>query len=111
MIDILLKFKDKYQAATIGEQLGYTTNDPVTGEWVTTTATLTLAICVIGEHYYPDGTTTTGLDGTLIPVMKGDSQYWVMVRSMIDIPLPSEIMPFIISRNPNDPMIPTQCWA
>ena len=50
MIDILLKFQSQEQAGLIGEQLGYTTRDPETGEWNTTQATLTLAICVIGVH-------------------------------------------------------------
>ena len=111
MIDILLKFDSQQQAGLIGEQLGYTTRDPETGEFHTTQATLTLAICVIGQHYYPDGTTTTGLDGETVPVLKGDNQYWVMVRSLIEIPLPPEILPFIVARDPGNPEIPTQIWA
>ena len=111
MIDILLKFESEDQAAAIGEQLGYTVRDPETDKWVTTTATLTLAICVIGQHYYPDGTTTTGMSGETVPVLKGDNQYWVMVRSLIEIPLPVEILPFIVARDPGNPEIPTQIWA
>ena len=111
MIDVLLQFASEDQAAAIGEQLGYTVRDPKTDKWVTTTATLTLAICVIGEHYYPDGTTTTGPHGDTVPVLKGDSQYWVMVRSLIEIPLPPEILPFIVARDPGNPEIPTQIWA
>ena len=111
MIDVLLQFASEDQAAAIGEQLGYTVRDPETDKWVTTTATLTLAICVIGEHYYPDGTTTTGLHGETVPVLRGDSQYWVMVRSLIEIPLPPEILPFIGARDLNNPEIPTQIWA
>lgn len=111
MIDVLLKFESEDQAAAIGEQLGYTVRDPETGAWVTTTATLTLAICVIGEHYYPDGTTTTGPHGETVPVLKGDNQYWVMVRSLIEIPLPVEILPFIVARDSSNPEIPTQIWA
>ena len=53
MIDILLQFASEDQAAAIGEQLGYTVRDPETGAWVTTTATLTLAICVIGQALLP----------------------------------------------------------
>lgn len=111
MIDILLKFESENQAALIGEQIGYTTRDPKTGAWATTTATLTLAICVIGQHYYPDRTTTTGLSGETVLVLRGDNQYWVMVRSLIEIPLPPEIVPFIVERNPSNPEIPTQVWA
>ena len=49
MIDVLLKFANQTQAAQVGQALGYTTQDPETGEWQTTQATETLAICVIGE--------------------------------------------------------------
>ena len=60
MIDVLLKFANQTQAAQVGQALGYTTQDPETGEWHTTQATETLAICVIGEHWVPTGETTTG---------------------------------------------------
>ena len=111
MIDILLKFDSQEQAGLIGEQLGYTTRDPETGAWNTTQATLTLAICVIGVHYYPDGTTTEGQNGEQIPNLVADNQYWVMVRSLVDIDLPPEILPFIVEPNPEDPTIPNQRWA
>lgn len=111
MLDVLLKFPDRQTAALVGEQLGYTTIDPETGEINTTQATLTLAICVIGVHYYPDGTTTEGPNGEQIPNLKADNQYWVMVRSLVDMDLPPEILPFIVERNPDDPTIPNQTWA
>lgn len=111
MIDLLLKFQSQEQAALIGEQLGYTTRDPETGEFHTTQATLTLAICVIGVHYYPDGTTTEGPNGEQIPNLVADNQYWVMVRSLEDIALPPEIQPFIVERNPDDPTQPQNRWA
>lgn len=111
MIDLLLKFDSQEQAGLIGEQLGYTTRDPETGAWNTTQATLTLAICVIGVHYYPDGTTTEGPNGEQIPNLKADNQYWVMVRSLVDIDLPPEILPFVVERNSDDPTIPNQTWA
>ena len=111
MIDLLLKFDSQQQAGLIGEQLGYTTRDPETGEFNTTQATLTLAICVIGMHYYPDGTTTTGPNGEQVPNLVADNQYWVMVRSLVDMAIPPEIQPFIIERNPEDPTQPQQRWA
>jgi len=111
MLDVLLKFPDRQTAAVVGEQLGYTTIDPETGEISTTQATLTLAICVIGVHYYPDGTTTEGPNGEQIPNLKADNQYWVMVRSLVDIDIPPEILPFIVEPNPEDPTIPNQRWA
>ena len=111
MQDLLLKFDSQEQAGLIGEQLGYTTRDPETGEFHTTQATLTLAICVIGVHYYPDGTTTEGPNGEQIPNLKADNQYWVMVRSLVDIEIPPEIQPFIVERDPNNPQIPNQQWA
>lgn len=110
MQDLLLKFDSQEQAGLIGEQLGYTTRDPETGAWNTTQATLTLAICVIGVHYYPDGT-TEGPNGEQIPNLKADNQYWVMVRSLVDMDLPPEILPFIVERNPDDPTQPQQRWA
>jgi len=111
MIDLLLKFDSQEQAGLIGEQLGYTTRDPETGEFHTTQATLTLAICVIGVHYYPDGTFTEGQNGEQIPNLKADNQYWVMVRSLVDMDLPPEILPFIVEPNPEDQTIPNQSWA
>ena len=111
MIDLLLKFQSQEQAGLVGEQLGYTTRDPETGEFHTTQATLTLAICEIGVHYYPDGTTTKGPNGEQVPNLVADNQYWVMVRSLEDIALPPEIQPFIVERNPNDPTQPQQRWA
>lgn len=108
MIDLLLKFNSQEQAGLIGEQLGYTTRDPETGEWNTTQATLTLAICVIGVHYYPD---PVEVDEEGNPVLKADNQYWVMVRSLVDIEIPPEIQPFIVERDPDDPTQPQQRWA
>ena len=108
MLDVLLKFPDRQTAAVVGEQLGYTTIDPETGAWNTTQATLTLAICVIGVHYYPD---PVEVDAEGNPVLKADNQYWVLVRSLVDIDIPPEIQPFIVERNPDDPTIPNQSWA
>lgn len=108
MQDLLLKFDSQEQAGLIGEQLGYTTRDPETGEFHTTQATLTLAICIIGVHYYPD---PVEVDAEGNPVLKADNQYWVMVRSLVDMDLPPEILPFIVERNPDDPTQPQQTWA
>ncbi len=111
MIDLLLKFQSQEQAGLVGEQLGYTTRDSETGEFQTTQATLTLAICVIGVHYYPDGTTSEGPNGEQVPNLVADNQYWVMVRSLVDMAIPPEIQPFIVERNPSDPTQPQQNWA
>lgn len=111
MIDLLLKFQSQEQAGLIGEQLGYTTRDPETGEFHTTQATLDLAICVIGVHHYPDGTTREGPNGEQVPNLVADNQYWVMVRSLVDMVIPPEIQPFIVEPNPEDPTIPNQRWA
>lgn len=108
MLDILLKFPDRQTAALVGEQLGYTTIDTETGEISTTQATLTLAICVIGSHSYPD---PTDLDEEGNPKLKADNQYWVMVRSLVDMEIPPEVQPFVVERNPDDPTIPNQQWA
>ena len=108
MQDLLLKFDSQEQAGLIGEQLGYTTRDPETGEFHTTQATLTLAICIIGVHYYPD---PVEVDAEGNPVLKADNQYWVMVRSLVDMPIPAEIEPFIVERNLDDSTQPQQRWA
>lgn len=111
MIDLLLKFPSQEVAAQVGQGLGYSTQNPETGEWRTTQATLDLAICVIGEHFAPTGETTTGPSGEPVPVMAGDGKWWVMVRSLVEIELPAEILPFIVERDPTDPAIPNQVWA
>lgn len=109
--DVLLRFDSQLQAAQIGQALGYSTQDLETGEWETTQATLDLAICVIGEHYAPTGGTTEGPSGEPVLVMAGDGKWWVMVRSLVEIELPAEILPFIVERDPTDPAIPNQVWA
>lgn len=111
MIDLLLKFPSQLVAAQVGQGLGYSVQDPETGEWQTTQATLDLAICVIGEHYIPTGETTTGPMGEPVPVMAGDGQWWVMVRSLVDMPIPAEIQPFIVQPDLADATIPNRVWA
>lgn len=111
MIDLLLKFPSQLVAAQVGQALGYSTQDTDTGEWKTTQATLDLAICVIGEHYKPTGETTTGPSGEPVPVYAGDGHWWVMVRSLIEIELPAQILPYIVERDPENPAIPNQVWA
>lgn len=97
MIDVLLRFPSRDVAAQIGAAMGYTTLGE-DGEWKTTEATLTLAVCVIGQHY-------TGNP----PV--GDGKWWVMVRSLIDIPVPDSILQFVVPRDPNNSAIPGNIWA
>lgn len=111
MIDLLLKFPSQLVAAQIGQGLGYSTQDLETGEWSTTQATLELGICVIGEHYIPTGETTEGPTGEPVPVLAGDGQWWVMVRSLVDMAIPAEIQPFIVQPNPSDQAIPNRVWA
>jgi hypothetical protein len=111
MIDVLLKFPSQEVAAQVGQGLGYSTQDPKTGEWRTTQATLDLAICVIGEHYAPTGETTEGPSGEPVLVMAGDGKWWVMVRSLVDMAIPAEIQSFIVVPDPANPAIPNQVWA
>ena len=109
--DVLLRFDTQTQAAQIGQALGYSTQDLDTGEWQTTQATLELAICVIGEHYAPTGETTEGPNGEQVPVFAGDGKWWVMVRSLVEIELPVQILPYIVERDPANLAIPNQVWA
>ena len=111
MIDLLLRFPSQQVAAQVGAQLGYSKQDPVSGLWHTTQATLELGICVIGEHYYPNGQTTQGPNGEALPVYVGDDQWWVMVRSLIDMAIPEQITPFIVTPDPENPLIPNRTWA
>ncbi len=91
MIDLLLRFPSQNAAAQVGQGLGYTTPDGQ-GGWNTTEATLTLAVCVIGEH-------------------NGDGKWWVMVRSLVDMPVPEVIAPYIVTPDPENPAIPQRVWA
>jgi len=109
--DVLLRFDSQFQAAQVGQALGYSTQDPETGDWQTTQATLDLAICVIGEHYTPTRETTMGPNGDSVPVLAGDGKWWVMVRSLVEIELPAQILPYIVERDPANPAIPNQVWA
>lgn len=111
MMDVLLRFPSREAAIQVGAALGYTVQDPETGEWVTTQATLTLAVCVIGEHPIPTGETTTGPNGEPVPVYTGDGNWWVMVRSLEDLEIPEAILPFIVQPNPADSTIPNRVWA
>ena len=97
MIDLLLKFPSQNSAAQVGQALGYTVSDG-SGGWRTTEATLNLAVYVIGAHYNHE-------------LSAYDSNWWVMVRSLADIPVPQAITPYIVERDPNNAAIPGHRWA
>ena len=115
MIDVLLGFPTFDIATQIGVALGYTTVDDLENPQVIDTikATHDMAICVIGEHWIPNGE----VDGEGNPVMVGDGKWWVLVRSLIDIELPETIMPFVawVSTSgepmPDDVATPKRHWA
>ena len=102
MIDVLLRFPSQEVAAQIGAGMGYSMPDGQ-GGWKTTQATLTLGICVIGEHFRPGPTPADP--------WVGDGQWWVMVRSLVDIPIPDAVAQFVVPRDPTNPAIPNQKWA
>jgi len=54
---------------------------------------------------------TEGPNGEPLPVFAGDGKWWVMVRSLVEMALPEQILPFIVERNPIDPSIPNRVWA
>lgn len=110
MIDVLLCFPDYNVAADVGVSLGFTSQNQ-DGTYKTTQATETLAICVIGEHYYPNGELFENEDGTGIPVLIGDGNWWVMVRSLVEMPIPEQIEQFIIEPDPENNLIPNIRWA
>jgi hypothetical protein len=95
MIDVLLCFPSRDIAGQIGVALGYSKVDAEKG-FVTTQATLSLAVCVIGEHFVGE---------------EGDGKYWVMVRSLADINIPEQIKSFIVEPDENNPAIPKNRWA
>ncbi len=90
MIDLLLCFPSQTAAAQVGQALGFTMPDG-NGGWNTTEATLTLAVSVIGEH-------------------NGDGKWWVLVRSLVEMPIPDAITPYIVTPDPNNPAIPKRDW-
>ena len=102
MIDVLLCFPSQTVAAQVGAAMGYSVADG-NGGWKTTQATLTLGICVIGEHFRPGATPAD-------PWI-GDGKWWVMVRSLVDMSIPPEVAQFVVARDPSNPAIPNQKWA
>jgi hypothetical protein len=110
MIDLFLKFDSREQAISIGEQLGYTTWNSEINDWLTV-GTENMLVCVIGSHFYPDGTMVEDPYGNLIPHKISDGKYWVMLRDMNDTPIPPEVQPLVVYPNPDDPMVPQQRWA
>lgn len=110
MIDLLLCFPNYTTAAQVGVALGFTEQNG-DGTFRTTQAAQTLAICVIGEHWYPSGQTITGDRGQTIPVFVGDGQWWVMVRSLVEMPVPEAIQSYIVTPDSQNPLIPNQRWA
>lgn len=97
MIDVLLCFPSRNAAAQIGQAMGYT-RPKGDGDWETTEATITLAVCIIGEHWYGDPPA-------------GDGKFWVMVRSLVPMEIPGAILPYIIQPDPNNSAIPNRVWA
>lgn len=57
-----------------------------------------------GAHAYNAGTDE---DPEVVEV----EGYWVMLRAPDDTPIPDELMPMIVDRNPSDPTIPNRVWA
>jgi hypothetical protein len=109
MIDLLLCFPDYSTAAQVGVALGFTAQNG-DGTYRTTQATETLGICVIGEHFYQTGNTIT-IDGRTVPEFAGDGKWWVMVRGLVELPVPEAIQPYVVTPNPADPLIPNVRWA
>lgn len=106
MIDLLLKFPNEETAGKVGEALGCASFDGK--EWTFAT-THKVAIAPIGEHYRASGMTDSVLGP--IPVMVTDGKFWALARIMVDMPVPEQLAPFIIERNPDDANQPQRQWA
>jgi hypothetical protein len=69
MIDYLLKFQNKSVAEQFGIANGFAQLDEDSGVVVSSLASHTHALCLIGEH-------------------NGDGNYWVLFRDLVGIPIP-----------------------
>ena len=110
MTDLFLKFPSRQTAIDVGVALGYTTVDPESGEAFTTSATLSLAVHVIGELMLPTGETATGAFGEPVPVLQGDGNWWIMVRILDQTPIPPEVQQYVVWPDDNDPLQPKNRW-
>lgn len=109
MIDTLWRFPDRETAITLGTALGYCGLNKE-GVLAPIAATLTFAVCEIGEHF-----TQTGVDGNGFPIFTGDGYYWSMIRGLGSSDIPAEAAPFLIwnstDRDENNEPIPRPAGA
>lgn len=85
MIDLLLKFPSRETAIEVGQSLGFTDENEET-----LMANHNIAVHVIGPH-----------NGT---------DWWVMVRILIETEIPSIVNEYIVERDLNNPNQPNCVW-
>jgi len=126
MIDYLLKFPDRATADQYGLSAGYTHLDSE-GFPITSTSGVDYALCIIGEHYVPNGEKITSDDGIEYDKTISDGSCWILFRDLADKPTPDDATQYIIwssimttgsgkkttpvERPTDDPLIPNRFWA
>jgi hypothetical protein len=101
MIDLLIRFPDRQAAIDFGVAWGAT--DPATEE-TTTLIPPGINIHVIGVHNYAESEEEDA------PFIEADG-WWVMIRADDGIETPAELIPLIVSPEPQNPAIPKRVWA
>jgi hypothetical protein len=108
MIDYLLKFDTQEQAVQFGLDNGFVSFDE-DGNPVTTLATHTYALAVLGPWIHQIG---TGQDGN--PIFESDGKHWVMFRDLVGLPIPTGAEQFIFwdsDLGPRPEDCPNMMWA
>lgn len=101
MIDLLVNVPERQALIDLGFSLGILRNN---NEHVPPLAN-GVNIHEIGVHSYRTG----GTDEE--PVLETAPGWWVMLRADDDYPVPPEILPFVIERDPENPAVPNRMWA
>lgn len=98
MIDLLVCAPSREALIQLGIATGFLPADVGTDvpEFVPTSG---LNIAEIGIHYYQDGEEGQEAPG-----------WWVMLRAGEGTPIPPEVEPFIVERDPKNPAVPNRVW-
>jgi len=108
MIDYLLKFDTQEQAVQFGLDNGFVSFDE-DGNPVTTLATHTYALAILGPWIHQIG---TGQDGN--PIFVSDGKHWVLFRDAANLEVPTGADQFIVwtsEQGPRPENAPQTAWA
>ena len=104
MIDLLVKAPDRESLIAIGVATGFLPLEVAETGDVPVFAN-PLNIDEIGVHSFVSGGTDEDPKITTVP------GYWVMLLAEEGTPIPAEIQPLIVVRDPLNPAIPNRTWA